>query len=320
MRFFWIFLLTFLGIGCATSQKPPVAESQGKSPTTAAVAPPVVVKKHFRLTLDGYWRLELPDIRIFDASGLIFDGPNLLTVSDKEPELFRIILGDQNVAQLERAGIFTREQLGRVAPGVGHFDFEGLARDEKGRLYVCEEARRWIFRFDPASNRVDRLEIDWAPVRQFFASHPNSSFEGLAVGGGKMWVANERDHARVIEVDLETLKVLGTFRPAPPSPVFFLHYSDVATYKDHLFVLLRHQRSILEVDLVSREVLAEYDYAGIEEAPEHQYVKEFPTGAMEGLAVDEEFFWLVTDNNGLPRRQPGNDRRPTLFKCRRPSH
>jgi hypothetical protein len=39
---------------------------------------------------------------------------------------------------------------------------------------------------------------------------------------------------------------------------------------------------------------------------------------MEGLAVDRDYFWLCTDNNGLSRKKYPGDTRPTLFKCRRP--
>jgi hypothetical protein len=39
---------------------------------------------------------------------------------------------------------------------------------------------------------------------------------------------------------------------------------------------------------------------------------------MEGLAVDENQFWLVTDNNGLGRERYPLDTRPTLFRCPRP--
>jgi hypothetical protein len=39
---------------------------------------------------------------------------------------------------------------------------------------------------------------------------------------------------------------------------------------------------------------------------------------MEGLAVDKNYFWLVTDNNGWVRKKFPDDSRPTLFKCARP--
>jgi hypothetical protein len=43
-----------------------------------------------------------------------------------------------------------------------------------------------------------------------------------------------------------------------------------------------------------------------------------PTSTMEGLAVDHDFIWLVTDNNGEGRWINREDTRPTLFKCARP--
>jgi uncharacterized protein YjiK len=300
--------------GCATSERPPLSQV-----TKSKIVTEPIVRKSFRLSADAYWRLELPEGRPFDPSGLIFDTEGLLTVSDEGPGLFRIVLGSGNVAQLKHSEIFTREQFTAGAPESRRFDLEGLARDERGRLYVCEEATRSIFRFDPVSRNVEHLKIDWSPARSFLNGNANASFEGVAVAGKKLWVANERDSARVIQVDLETLKVVGDFQPLPSSLAFFLHYSDLAWHKGRLFVLLRHQRAILEVDPDSREVLTEYSFHTLEEMPEHQYVKEFPTGTMEGLAVDDEFFWLVTDNNGLPRKQDGRDRRPTLFKCPRPA-
>lgn len=201
----------------------------------------------------------------------------------------------------------------------GRIDFEGIARDEAGRVYVCDESDRWILRIDPATKQVERLPIDWSPVEQFFSrSDPNASFEGIAIGGGRLWLANERERARVIEVDLQSLRVVGEFAPQPSSWGLVLHYSDLAWHDGHLFLLLRHHRVILEIDPVSHEVIAEYDYRAVEDAPEHLYLKQFPTGTMEGLAVDDSYFWLVTDNNGFGRRAAPNDRRPTLFKCPRP--
>ena len=54
----------------------------------------------------------------------------------------------------------------------------------------------------------------------------------------------------------------------------------------------------------TREVLAEFDYEAVEDAL--GYRKGLPVGIMEGLAVDHDWIWLVTDNNEWPRRSsPG---------------
>jgi hypothetical protein len=89
-------------------------------------------------------------------------------------------------------------------------------------------------------------------------------------------------------------------------------------WKDHLFILDRNHRVIFEVDPESKRVLAEHSFGQMELAPEVAYRALYPTGAMEGLAVDDEFFWLITDNNGMPRIKYPKDARPTLFRCPRP--
>lgn len=295
------------------------ASSPTNSPASApeSLAPQ---RKIFRLSIDEFWRIELPDGKRFDASGLALDNGKLLVIEDGAPPVYQIDLGSNNLARVTKTEVFTWPQLTRFIAGKqGRFDFEGLARDEQGRIYACEEANRWIFRWDPATKSVSRLDIDWTSVRQYFSGNDNASFEGIAVGGGKLWLANERDRARVIEVDLQSLKIVADFAPLPSSWGVILHYSDLCFFKGHLFLLLRHHRVILEIDPATHDVLAEYDYHLLEDKSEHRYHKEYPTGNMEGLALDDQYFWLVTDNNGLPRMNDNHDRRPTLFRCKRPS-
>jgi uncharacterized protein YjiK len=293
---------------------------QPKSPVTTNASPHAVPdRKMFVLSAEDFWRLESPDGKRFDASGLTWDNGRLLVVDDGDPPLYQIEFSTNNVAKLKQTSILSWPQMTKyIINKRGRFDLEGIARDDKGRIYACEEANRWIFRWDPATKNVERLDIDWAPVRQYFKGGDNASWEGIAVGGGKLWLANEREHARIIEVDLETLKIVGDFAAQPSTWDFVLHYSDLSWFKGHLFVLLRHHKVILEVDPATRDVLAEYNYHAVEDAPQHEYHKAYPTGVMEGLAVDDNYFWFVTDNNGFPRRKDSHDRRPTLFKCKRP--
>jgi hypothetical protein len=66
--------------------------------------------------------------------------------------------------------------------------------------------------------------------------------------------------------------------------------------------------------------MAEYNFKKMEKSPEAAYHTVVPVvvGVMEGLAVDKNYFWLCTDNNGLGRKKYPHDTRPTLFQCRRP--
>jgi hypothetical protein len=276
-----------------------------------------------RLNLQQSWQLDTPNGRRFDASGLCWTQEGLLTLDDKQQSLFRIHFGTStSSAAISPATNSFSSLLLRpwISSKTNTFDFEGLARDDNGRLYLCEEQRRAIFRFDPSSNQLELLPIDWSPVSKFFSkTDRNASFEGVAVGNGKLYVANERSQSRIIVVDLRTLKVTAHFQAK--GAAFSLiepHYSDLCFFQGRLFALLRHQETILEIDPATTRVLAEYEFGSIENAPEVAYLKDYPTGAMEGLAVTADYFYLVTDNNGKGRSKYPSDHRPTLFRCARP--
>jgi len=185
---------------------------------------------------------------------------------------------------------------------------------------VCEEKNRWILRCDARAGRVERLPIDWSPVQRFFNGlDPNASFEGIAIGHGKLYVANERTAPVIIVVDLETLKVTGHFEAYPQAGSFFgTHYSDLCWSVGRLWVLCRQHRVVLEIDPETRQVLAEFDYRAVEDALGYKTGLPISVGLMEGLAVDRDSIWLLTDNNGMGRGGAARDIRPTLVRCRRP--
>jgi uncharacterized protein YjiK len=295
--------------------------SQSNSPTTQ----PHGGARRIPLQLEGYWQLNLPRGERFDASGLFEqkDGV-LLTINDREAAVYKInFRSDTNSADLIQVpDCFTARQLASFAKEkIDRYDIEGITGDDEGRIYLSEEANRWILRWSPKTKTVDRLEIDWSPVQKYF--HPtdrNASFEGVAVGGGRIYVANERQSGRIIVVDQKTLKVIDDFMPRPSTAALGdIHYSDLSWFDGHLYVLLRHHKVVLMVDPTNHAIIGEYTFGSIEDAPETAYRKFFPTGTMEGLAVDKDFFWLATDNNGFARVKYSKDIRPTLFKCRRPA-
>lgn len=278
----------------------------------------------YTLTADAHWLLQPPRKERFDASALLRlpDG-TLLTVNDRGPALYRIAFRDgTNVADLEPwPAAFTAAQLAPFARQKRQrYDAEGLARDADGRIYLGEETDRWLLRWDPRSDTVERLPVDWTPVRRWF--HPtdfNASFEGVALGGRRIFVANERQTGRIFVLDAATLEVVDDFAVAPAgSDAPDTHYSDLCWAEDSLWVLLRDARRILRVDPAARRVLAEFDYAELERDPAWAYGALYTPGFMEGLSVEADAIWLVTDNNGQGRRADLSDTRPTLFRCPRP--
>lgn len=274
------------------------------------------------LASDARWLLQ-PASGRFDASALLRlpDGA-LLTVNDKELPPCRIDLGTNGVAKLvPQPQWFPLDAVRKASPNPRFApDTEGLAIDEEGRLYICTEGQRWIFRSNPGEAQVERLEIDWSPVQKWFSPKDgNASWEGIAVGAGRLYLANERSTGRIVVVDLKTLRVTDDFQVAPTGNTSAdVHYTDLCWFKGDLWVLCRDIRKVLRVQPATRTVLAEFDFADVELAPQNAYITALPYGFVEGLAVDDTHIWLAVDNNGMPRRSAPTDFRPLLLRCPRP--
>jgi hypothetical protein len=180
----WLAVAVLAGAGgCATPRTPAPPARPGPEPRETSLAERV----RFVLSPDDYWRLNPPDGRRFDASGLAFlPSGELLVVNNLEPRLQVVRFGTApHVAELEPwPGGLGADQLRPFAAGKrGAWDFEGLAVDEVGRVYACEEGNYWVLRLDPGDGAVERLPLDWrdaglVPARE----DPNASLEGVAVG------------------------------------------------------------------------------------------------------------------------------------------
>jgi hypothetical protein len=282
--------------------------------------------KFYTLTPQQVWQMNLPNGQRFDASGLFLEkSGDLLTESDQKIGVYRInfISGGDAVDLLRIPDCFTDAQLAPFASEkTGRYDCEGVTEDDQGRIYLCEEADRWILRWNPRTKIVERLNIDWRPVEKYFSDDRNAAWEGIAVHGHTMYVANERKNGRIIVVDLNSLKVTDDFvaRASWTWWCWDAHYSDLCWFDGALFALMREDHVILKIDPATHLVLAEYNFRRMEHDREYIYYNQYPffVGVMEGLAVDKDYFWLCTDNNGQGRKRYPHDTRPTLFKCRRP--
>lgn len=167
------------------------------------------------------WTLTPPGGR-FDASALVRlpDG-RMLTVNDKETGLFEIQFPSSGTEAVlvPYAGLspslFEPLTPGRDLP----WDVEGIGIDSTGALYLSEEHSRWILKQSAPGKPLERLPIDWSPASRWFSkTDRNASFEGVAVGDRFLYVANERDTGRILEVDRKTLRVVSDFQPRPPEP------------------------------------------------------------------------------------------------------
>lgn len=285
-------------------------------------APVTVWPPQHPLASDARWLLTAPVGR-FDASALVRlpDG-SWLVANDKQSPLFRCDLSTNGTGVLSAAPEWFPLDRLRAAAGDPSFqpDLEGLATDDRGRLYLCTEKQRWIFRATPGNGTVERLGIDWSPVRRWLSpTDMNASWEGIAIGGDRMYLANERSTGRIIVVDLATLRVSGDFHARPVgSTAMDVHYSDLCWHDGSLWVLCRGNRAVLRVDPASRQTVAQFNYGPVEGHPSNAYSVPLGIGMAEGLWVDDSHIWVLVDNNGFARKADPKDFRPLLFRCPRP--
>src|SRR5438046_1781423 len=255
----WRMVLLLLTVATAAAQEPSLFKAVGKG-AEALIQSEKANWSTYELKAGQHWLLNFSNTQRFDASGLLLlTNGDLLTLTDRGPTLYRIqFRTNSSVADLiSLPNLFTTAQLRKYArEKFSYYDSEGIAQDDHGRFYVCEEANRWILRCNPGDARAERLEIDWSPVKKFFSSDRNASFEGITVLGDKLFVANERNNAVIIVVDLNSLKVIDHFQVFPKKPSFLgTHYSDLSRCDGKLYVLCRQHRLILEVDPESHQVL-----------------------------------------------------------------
>jgi len=159
----------------------------------AAIAPPGVTKglhRVYSLRQTGRWLLNPTESGRFDASALLsLSNGILLTVNDKSLPLCRIDLKTNGFATVVPIPeLFSLEAV-REAVGNPRYapDTEGIAVDEAGRIYICTEGQRWIFRSEADGSGVTRLDIDWSPVKRWFnPKDGNAAWEGIAVGDGRL--------------------------------------------------------------------------------------------------------------------------------------
>jgi hypothetical protein len=269
------------------------------------------------------WSLQPPTSERFDASALLLQtNGSLLTLNDKRAGLYRIDLPPSgSVAALVRLpGAFEPDALdAAVGRKARNYDLEGLAEDNQGRWYTCEESTRLVFRYNPQNQQTEVLRFDWSPVQRWFSRGGNSSWEGIAVAGETLYLANEREVGRIVVASLANRTVTGSFSVAPPDrPARDVHYSDLCWFQNHLWVLCRESHCVLQVNPQTERVVAAFDYSHIERDPQHGYLNPLPYGFVEGLAVASEVLWLVVDNNGIGRISNPQDSRPSLWKCEIP--
>jgi uncharacterized protein YjiK len=158
-------LLTALLATACTSATPVEIPAEEMDAKADGLASKLKLVDHHRMDID-------------EPSDLAFSDGKLYTVSDSHSKIYEIDNdGDvQDVVDVQGT------------------DLEAIAIDDEDRFYIADESKQKIWRVNHDGDRKESIEVD--------TSDSNSGIEGLAFDNdGHLFVANEKDPARIITLD-----------------------------------------------------------------------------------------------------------------------
>lgn len=258
-----------------------------------------------------------------ETSGLVIRDNVLYTVSDDHNDIYKISLQD------ETAVLSIEHNLDAMQLSVLNFDLEGITVVD-GEFFVVSETHHKLIRL-----KGDKLE--WVP--DYGSVYPDAAKIGLFktrgagieavtyLGDHTFLMAVERQPRGLIEVTLDdefkniVHQSNQLFDPSEhlsegsraPDLTGLYHY-DGKTYALH-----RNANVIIELIKNKSGQYVEgksWSFANIIYNPEYAY-EDNTYGFAEGLAVDDDYFYVVIDNNGISRANNVEDKHPLLIRIQR---
>jgi hypothetical protein len=292
-------VLCGLALGCHGGQA--AADSRGDAGTEPSPSGSVRV-----LPVDS----DMP----VEPSGLAFFQGELLSVSDEEDRtVFRVEIG-RAAASMEPAFHFDPPP-----DGPSDLDLEGIAVCAD-HIYLVSETADELLEVKPTG------ESHWVPagVRRYAVGRgllgtPGAGLEGVTCAeDGGLVLAAEREPRALLWMSLDppgmTAAEILDLDDTLVGHSTFSDFSDLASEPGRLWALYRYRYQILEVigepGSVTLEPVVDFGDRALD--PRTRYVST-RFGMAEGLAADDGYFYVIDDNNDLPRAADPSDSRPILF-------
>lgn len=273
------------------------------------------------LQLAHAWSVEGPGR--FDASGLARRDGKFYVVTDRHPDTIFVLEFDGDVARAKPFVAFTPPQ---PLPDVGYLDNEGLTLADDGGFYVASEWGFGIYHVPAGGGAAEwvtpSLRAAGATVGLFATK--DAFVEGVAVlGDGWFLVAAERQPRGVIEVmggnppirvSAQDMDVSN--HPLPPGRN--VDFADLFVWRGRVFAVARNQALVVELRRDADGAWAEGDawsFRTMEQTAPYRFA-DMTYGMAEGLVMDDEFIYLILDNNDIAREGLPDDKRTWLLAFR----
>ena len=251
-------------------------------------------------------------------SGLTLFKGCLYTVSDKHDDtIFRIQL-------MEDKAVLVPHILFKVtepSPFRG-FDFEGITCDEDGNFFLVSESTFRILRVSADGQQIfwltPSLRSEGEKVGLFQTR--SAYLEGIAyMGNGQFVVCAEREPRGIIEVNTRKTPISITAFKVDPTKLNGADgrssdFTGLFSNDGELYALERNLYALCSLIKIpdGYEEKAFWSYESIVRSENYLYERMI-FGRGEGLCMDENYFYVILDNNGDARQNDPNDRRPLLL-------
>ena len=258
------------------------------------------------------------DIAI-EPSGLCLRDGELFSVSDDTDDVIFHLSRSDSVARFEPFIKFEKPE------GSGFLDLEGIATGPEGSFYLLSEAHSRILQVFPDGRSV------WATESVYDAGRGaglfrvnNGGLEGFACLGDRHFLLlAERQPRGWLEVDGETVIDAARMPTTRYGKGLALSripdFTGADFFDDKLYVLFRNGELVTTLERTQggwAEGALAWSFASTIRDQRWSY-RDKMYGMAEGLAVDEDYFYVVVDNNGSPRSSSADDVRPLLLILKR---
>lgn len=260
---------------------------------------------------------------LIEPSGLTIKNNELFTVCDDSNAIYKLAINGLE-ASAEVYKSLDAAQLGAM-----NLDMEGITVVNQEFFVVSEVHHKLI--------RVTTNQLHWVPdLGSVYASAfkegmfqlYNAGLEAATyLGEHKFLLAVERQPRGLIEVEFndDFSKIISQTNQLfddSGHPLQANRKPDLTglyKFNDKIFALHRNAYVIYELDKDENGQYKEgqsWSYEHIVKHPDFAY-QDMTFGHAEGLAVDADYFYVVLDNNHVPRLNNPNDKRALLIKAKR---
>jgi hypothetical protein len=264
-----------------------------------------------------YWIEGYQGVEQLGLSGLTSDGKSLYTVSDVKEisNVFRISIKDGTRASLKVHRVLPEAWVNQYETGHmkrGRIDLEGIVVCD-GVFYLADERKRTVLALaeDQNPTLID-LPFDSFHAQENrmnpFSGVSNAGLEAIACDPSRnlLFVFNERMFRMGYSYSLQAGEFLNQFDVpsgyrAPRLDRDYWVFPDFAGadyFEDKLYLLVRNDYAILELDGKNLTVLRRFSF---ENRSKKLYSSPGIFGMAEGIAIHKGRFFVIFDNNDFER-------------------